>query len=560
METQIPEVQDVEVQDVEVQESEPNQLLSASASLPWWVVSISFHVLTILLLTLITFASPVLRDEAIIIVTTLEHPKHVETIMDKQQSDSLSTLVSGIDTPPTDPTSAISSDVFVPPEILEKAELGDHWETNNPDKPDNKSAFGTEDAHIFYLESGSDDKAGGGGVGGESFDEIIGIGSSGSPGTGGGWGGGDGEGYGRDKGPGKGSFGTRTGSGRKFMVPRHGGSKATEGSVEKALAWLATHQELDGRWDAKKYESGEKTDTAITGMALLAFLGAGHTDKVGRYKENVKKATVWLRSKQNADGLVFDPTDAGAHRGIGYPHAIAGMALAEAAGMGRNPETITAAQRAIDYTMKHQTGDGYDRRGFRYSAKQAGDLSVTGWFTMQLKSAKVAGLKVETQAFEGVIKFLDSVEMKGAGGDKGYGPASIYKYTQEDAAESRSHRLTAIGNLCRQFMGWKKEDLQSSVNWFVEKGGLPSAWGPEKTDLYYWYYGTLCTFQQGGDVWKSWNEAMKKTFVENQRQGGDENGSWDPVGDYSTEWGRVGQTALSCLCLEVYYRYLPVYK
>lgn len=37
-------------------------------------------------------------------------------------------------------------------------------------------------------------------------------------------------------------------------------------------------------------------------------------------------------------------------------------------------------------------------------------------------------------------------------------------------------------------------------------------------------------------------------------------GSWDPVGDYSTEWGRVGQTALSCLCLEVYYRYLPMYK
>jgi hypothetical protein len=237
------------------------------------------------------------------------------------------------------------------------------------------------------------------------------------------------------------------------------------------------------------------------------------------------------------------------------------MALAEAAGMGRVADTIVAAQRAIDYTVqKHQQGVGYDKRGFRYNAQQAGDLSVSGWFTMQLKSAKVAGLKVDTQSFEGMIKFLDSVEMKGAGGDKGYGPASIYKYTPEDAAENRAHRLTAIGNLCRQFMGWKKEDLQSSVSWFVEKGGVPDGWGNDKTDLYYWYYGTMCTYQQGGDVWKRWNEAMRKTFVENQRKDGDEKGSWDPVGDYSSEWGRVGQTALCCLCLEVYYRYLPMYK
>ena len=36
---------------------------------------------------------------------------------------------------------------------------------------------------------------------------------------------------------------------------------------------------------------------------------------------------------------------------------------------------------------------------------------------------------------------------------------------------------------------------------------------------------------------------------------GDDAGSWNPVGQYSAEWGRVGQTALGCLCLEVYYRY-----
>ena len=108
-------------------------------------------------------------------------------------------------------------------------------------------------------------------------------------------------------------------------------------------------------------------------------------------------------------------------------------------------------------------------------------------------------------------------------------------------------------------MGWQKQDLQGSVEWAVNKGGVPT-WGAngETVDLYYWYYGTLCVFQQGGDVWKRWNEAMKTALVTNQCKQGDDAGSWNPVGAFSSEWGRVGQTALGCLCLEVYYRYLQL--
>ena len=74
------------------------------------------------------------------------------------------------------------------------------------------------------------------------------------------------------------------------------------------------------------------------------------------------------------------------------------------------------------------------------------------------------------------------------------------------------------------------------------------------------YYGTLCTFQVGGDVWKSWNEGLKAALLPTQCVGGADDGSWVPAGPYSKQWGRVGQTALSALCLEVYYRYLPMYR
>ena len=72
----------------------------------------------------------------------------------------------------------------------------------------------------------------------------------------------------------------------------------------------------------------------------------------------------------------------------------------------------------------------------------------------------------------------------------------------------------------------------------------------------------------GGDTWKAWNAGLKPTLLDNQRKGGpmdgseqDVDGSWDYEGDPygKKKCGRVYTTALGALCLEVYYRYLPMY-
>ena len=556
---QDPELDEDELAEGE-EEGEPQGdqpfLYSVTGQTPWWIVSVLLHVLVIALASLVSMAIELPKnDDAVVMVTELARQPELTGEKEKPKVESQNVLASNHDTPPTDPTSKEASDIVVPPDILAKAELGDHFETINPDRPDTHDAYGNPDAHMFHSVSGNAEEAGGGGMNGTGLEDLIGVGGQGSPGTGGGWGGGNGTGTGVDNGSGHGSFGNRNGGGRRLMVKRHGGSRATEEGVELALKWLAYHQEADGHWDVMKYGSGQKTDTAMTALSLLAFLGAGHTEKVGTYKDNVKRAVAWLKSKQQASGLIFDQTDAGAHRGIGYPTAMSTLALAEAAGMARVPDTVAAAQKAIDYaTRDHQQGEGSDKLGWRYQAKTPGDISVSGWFIMALKSAKVAQLNVDHAAFDGAIKFLDSVEKKdAAAGNSGYGPASRYDY---QPGSGTNKRRCAIGNLARQFLGWKKEDLQSSVEAFVNDGGVPS-WGAngEAVDLYYWYYGTLCVFQQGGDLWKRWNDGMKKALTENQCKQGDDAGSWPVVGEFSGEWGRVGQTALGCLCLEVYYRY-----
>lgn len=535
-------------------------LLQRLGATPWWFVSFAMHFLIIALAGLVTMAIDLPHGEdAAIMITELQRSAAINLEQEKSKTPETA-LESKLDTTPTDPMSRESSDIIVPRDILAKAELGDHFETINPDRPDTHSAYGNEEARMFYSVEGNADKAGGGGTVGIGLDDVIGVGGAGSRGTGGGFGGGDGTGVGIGTGAGKGSFGNRNGGGRKLMIKKNGGTKATESAVDLALHWLAYHQEADGHWDSKKY-GGARVYTAMTGLALLAFLGAGHSEKVGSYRDNVRRAVIWLRSKQEANGLVFDRDDESCHpnynKALGYGTAIATMALAEAAGMGDVKETRLAAQKAIDYcTEIHQQGDGSEKGAWRYEAKTTPDLSVSGWYIMALKSAKVAGLHVNPASFEGAMKFLDAVEIKE--GKNEYGPISHYGYRVEEAYPSAGslYRIAAIGTLGRQFLGWPKEKLQGGVEWFVEKGGVPE-WGDggKKVDLYYWYYGTLCVFQNGGDVWKRWNESLKTVLPEHQSRNGDDTGSWNPTGYLSDFWGRVGQTAFCALSLEVYYRY-----
>jgi hypothetical protein len=84
--------------------------------------------------------------------------------------------------------------------------------------------------------------------------------------------------------------------------------------------------------------------------------------------------------------------------------------------------------------------------------------------------------------------------------------------------------------------------------------------GQSKANLYYWYYGTLAMYQLQGSHWSRWNEALRAALLPSQIQEGPLAGSWDPDGVWGGYGGRVYSTALSALCLEVYYRFLPLYR
>jgi hypothetical protein len=115
--------------------------------------------------------------------------------------------------------------------------------------------------------------------------------------------------------------------------------------------------------------------------------------------------------------------------------------------------------------------------------------------------------------------------------------------------------MTAEALASRQFMRLAgQQDSMEAAEYISQE--LP---GQADVNLYYWYYATLAMYQLQDEHWERWNQALQKSLIAAQHKEGDQAGSWDHDAVWGSYGGRVYTTALSTLCLEVYYRYLPVY-
>ena len=338
----------------------------------------------------------------------------------------------------------------------------------------------------------------------------------------------------------------RSGAARARLVARGGGTSASEKSVALGLAWLAAHQQSDGNWSFRHGPddpgSLARCTTGATGLALLSFLGAGYTHRGElRYRSTVDKGLRYLVSKMQRT------ENGGDLRGIVvsnegmYAHAIASLALCEAYGLTRDPALLIPSQQAINFIVSAQDRKG---GGWRYRPRVPGDTTVTGWQVMAIKSAKSGNLYIPEHTISGINHFLGSVQSKGG---------SQYGYTSPRRA---TPCMTAIGLLCRMYMGWNRhrEPLGDGVEYL-------SAIGPSDEDIYYDYYATQVLHHWGGAEWDKWNSVLRDQLVKTQVKQGDATGSWKPTGDRGADaGGRLYQTCLSIMTLEVYYRYLPLYQ
>jgi hypothetical protein len=358
---------------------------------------------------------------------------------------------------------------------------------------------------------------------------------------------------------------------RAARLKANGATEASEAAVARALDWLARHQAETGEWEAMHFERrcpmtascqiksapGDPMYTpGVTGLALLAFMRAGHSPSSGPYAKTIALGLKWLIERQNSEGDIAHDK-----RILFYNQAVATRALCEAAAMTRDDRFRTAAQKALNYLGKSQLADG----GWNYyhDAGDAprNDASIAGWVAFAIRAGEEAGLVIpaDTKARVRDLFIRRTVAETG----------EVIYADRDPGAGRRGDGLTALGLFIR---GRREDDdpriarraisriLASRPDWteFLRtqeksaKREIP--FSPDQNQAA-WYYAAEAMFKWGGADWPKWNEAARDMLVQHQVVDGHPGGSWEPELSYiGREGGRVSSTALAVLVLTIYAR------
>lgn len=354
-------------------------------------------------------------------------------------------------------------------------------------------------------------------------------------------------------------------------LKQQGGSDETEAAIARGLAYLASIQQPDGSWNPRQTDAGRElqvlghnrqgagaqADTAITGLAILAFLGAGNTHLEGPYREQVRRGLEYLMARQHRSGSLAGPSQFFAQM---YCHSMALLALSEASSLTGDQRLEEAVKQGVAYSVQAQN---QTIGGWRYQPGDSGDMSQFGWQVMALNSAALNGQRLDDKTLGLMKSFLQRHTQGQASG------LAHYRY-----GEDISPVMTAEAMFCRYLLqvpiteAAAEEAAQEILgNRLADKTGknLP---GRAVDNVYFWYYGTLALHQMAiqpafaknatiQNAWQQWNTELKSRLLTLQESAtSDQAGSWDSKwfmwGCYG---GRVYATAMSTMCLQVYYRY-----
>lgn len=362
-------------------------------------------------------------------------------------------------------------------------------------------------------------------------------------------------------------FANRSGPLRSEIMQGLGNHQQIEAAITGGLKWLQRQQQSDGRWELHKgYPDPAletlRTDAGATALALLAFLGAGQTGQHGDYQQTVAGGLNWLMIQQRDNGDFHDRLELGLQTSF-YTQAMATIAMCESYSLTSNGEHRAAAVKGVEFLLaaQHPLNGGWRYRVQREESE--GDLSVTGWALMALHTARAAGLEVPEEAFARANIFLDSVQDQ---------TPTRYKYQPNMNAGSHRPAMTAEGLVCRQWLGWERDDrrLVNGVNYLASPTLRPN-WSNGSRNIYGWYYTSHVLHNYGGRLWTAWYNHTSGEILRRQartgsiRPGQEVRGSWHPTKPEGSPWeygdqaGRLYVTCMSLLVLESPFRHASVY-
>ncbi len=362
---------------------------------------------------------------------------------------------------------------------------------------------------------------------------------------------------------------------------------ATELTVQRALDYLARHQNPSGAFDQQHFmdlcsdnpcpaSSGARVQmdpVGMTGLGTLAFFGAGYGPESGRYRGVLARAMEYLLARQQPRG------DYAANDLIGgYNRPIALQAFAEAYLATNDAQYLPFVQRGVDFLAVIQA----DKGGWRYRVvDNASDSSVVAWVLFAAKAAEKAHARVRGSIFEGSDLVLSAFQKRpikeredfyrdidpNYAFEVGQGTKYEFHTGYQDTAFQANQATTALGLMSRILLGYRRSHpfcIGSANKILAEQlPELPKNGNWDRLNInaqypmYFMYYGTLAMHQMGGRYFREWNKVIKEILPSTQDVGGCARGSWNGTRADGL-FSRLYTTAMGALTLETYYRYAPI--
>jgi hypothetical protein len=350
--------------------------------------------------------------------------------------------------------------------------------------------------------------------------------------------------------------------------------KKLDTTVDKALEFLANHQNSDG-----SFETVPMARPAVTSLCVMAFLSRGHRPGEGTFGKNIDHAIDYVLEFQDPESGAFVPPGTGGlwSRSVNYTHGICGVMLADVypltgrvkyqgdrvgseaiqADTQRHSRIEKAVKSALSYARNQQTKPKVifgEQGGWRYinsGMRNDSDLSVTAWMVMFLHSARKSGFKVPDKWFTGALKFVHRTFDK---------HMKEFVYTLSEG-HLHSTRATMGGGILCLILGGESvtPQVRDAADWVGRQTFEPYNYWQMPGDRYHYsaFYCSQAMGVLGGSYFQRFYPNLLRVLSENQK----EDGSWDIEGFPSDRgYGNLYSTAFAVLALSPPYQMLKTYQ
>lgn len=308
-------------------------------------------------------------------------------------------------------------------------------------------------------------------------------------------------------------------------------------AVNKGLQWLARNQSSRGQWNTQQVYP-----TAIAALAGTAMICSGSTATQGPYARQIARATDFLISKANDNGLIGDPlTDSRYTYGHGFAMLFLSQVLGEEGLAERRSELVQVLSKAVEFSGNAQTPAG----GWGYVSAREGSNFDEGSTTITqvqgLRGCRNAGIPVTAEVIDRAKNYI--YQCKNADGGISYSS----RQTGSSRPAITAAALAALYNAGDYDSQHVPEMLAYSKQTLHDISDTARAFG-------HWHYTYLyysqVVYRQGDELWIPFRKQLYDQIVADQR----------PDGYWEGQIHPVYVTACSLIILQLDRGYLPIFQ